>query len=489
MKTIVFTLLLWIAVGVSAQTADERVAHLMNQNDWTGLDREFKVSKDSLSPLLHDFAKALLAHTFNRPDEAIGSIEELLKQHQAEMGSDNVINMVGCLAKNIAKLGRYKEAADMMENLYQQLKAGGAEDAGIAPYQRLINEYRALAECGELLQCSKPDKDITIPFLIDSVGKDQYAIRFQCQLNGKEKNFILDTGAGVNVVSPEVAKAYNMKMLDAPIVATGIQTTQGTLAIAEELRFGEITLRNVPFYVLDMKTGHPEADKAMQHLNAIIGIPIINKLQEVQLDFAHNRMIVPQKLTPNPFKTPNLSLEAYDIMALEVLCNKEILKLTFDTGAGYSALSREYFDRHKEYIEVIGQKDSIRGAGFGGFNDYHPVYKMPDFCMQIGNAKGCIPAITIETTTLQGASRAGKDGLFGMNLFRAFSKMTINLKEMYVEATPLADTQGAFSFDSTKMGLTLPPTRELTPTDVILEATRMLLEWKVPQKSPGLLDK
>lgn len=489
MKAIVFTLLLWIAVGISAQTADERVAYLMNQSDWTGLDRELKVSKDSLSPLLHNFAKALLAHTFNRPDEAIGAIEELLKQHQAEMGSDNVINMVGCLAKNLAKSGRYKEAADMMENLYQQLKAGGAEEAGIAPYQRLIKEYRALAECGELLQCSKPDKDITIPFLTNNEEKGQYAIRFQCLLNGKENEFVLDTGAGVNVVSPEIAKACKMKILDVPIVATGIQSTQGTLAIAEELRFGEITLRNVPFYVLDLKTGHPEADKAMQQLGVIVGIPVINKLQEIQLDFARNRIIVPQTLTPNPFKMSNLSMDSYDILLLEVLCNQERLKLMFDTGAAYSALGQDYFNRHKDHIQAIGQKDSIRVAGFGGFNDYQPIYKIPNFCMQIGNTKGCIPSVSIETTDVKRSVAAGKDGLFGMQLFRAFSKVTINLKEMYVEATPQADMQGAFSFDNAKMGLALPPTRKLTPTDVILEATRMLLEWKVPQKSPGLLDK
>lgn len=488
MKTIAFLLLLWITAGVSAQTSDERVAYLMNQSDWTGLGREFKVSKDSLSPLLHDFAKALLTHTFNRPDEAIGAIGELLKQHQAEMGSDNVINMVGCLAKNLAKLGRYEEAADMMENLYQQLKTGGAEEAGIARYQRLIKEYRALAGCGELLQCSKPNKNITIPFLTNNEGKGQYAIRFQCLLNGKENEFVLDTGAGVNVVSPEIAKACKMKILDAPIV-TGIQSTQGELAIAEELRFGEITLRNVPFYVLDLKTGHPEADKAMQQLGIIIGIPVINKLQEIQLDFAHNRMIVPQTPTPNPFKMSNLSMDSYDILLLEVLCKQERLKLLFDTGAAYSALGQDYFNRHKDHIQAIGQKDSIRIAGFGGFNDYQPIYKIPNFCVQIGNAKGCIPSVSIETTDVKRAVAAGKDGLFGIQLFRAFSKMTINLKEMYVEATPRTDIQESSSFDSSKMDITLPPARKLTPTDVILGATQMLLEWKVPQKNPGLLDK
>lgn len=489
MKTLTFIILLCFATSLSAQTADERIANLMNQSDWLELNREFNVSKDSLSPFLRDFAKALLAHSLNRPDEAINAIEELLKKHQAEMGSENVINMVGCLTKNLSNAGRNEEAANMMENLYQQLRAGGTEEARITPYQRLIKEYRALAQCGELLQCNKPDKDIILPFIMDSVAKAQYAIRFQCLLNGKEKDFILDTGAGVCVVSPEVAKAHNMKMLDVSTMATGVQTAQGGLAIAEEFQLGEITLRNVPFYVLDMKTGHPEADKAMQHLNAIIGIPVINKLQEVQLDFIRNRMIVPQKLTPNPFKTPNLSLEAYDIMALEVRYNKERLKLTFDTGAGYSVLSREYFDHHKEYIETIGQKDSIRGAGFGGIKDYHPVYRMPGFCFLIGDAKGCVPAIAVETTDQQGPSRAGKDGLFGMNLFRAFSKMTINLKEMYVDAVPLVNIANTTTYDNSRLGLTPLTIRKLTPTDIILEATRVLLEWKIPQKKPGLLDK
>ena len=46
-----------------------------------------------------------------------------------------------------------------------------------------------------------------------------------------------------------------MKMLDVEITAHGIRAGSGHLALAEEVRIGGLVVRNVPFYVLYMKTG------------------------------------------------------------------------------------------------------------------------------------------------------------------------------------------------------------------------------------------
>ena len=39
--------------------------------------------------------------------------------------------------------------------------------------------------------------------------------------------------------------------------------------------------------------------------------------------------------------------------------------MNFDSGSGVSQLNYDYFKRHKDRIEQIAEKDSMRMAGFG----------------------------------------------------------------------------------------------------------------------------
>lgn len=479
MRKLLLSLLLCTSLALSAQTADERAGTFMNRESWFDLQREMAANKDSLHPFLRDFGQALLDNFFNRPEAACASIGHLLNERQDEMGFDNTASMLYMMANNLSKLGENSKAADALKDFCDQLE-GKVDATFLTTYRRKEQELRALAKY-DLYQWNRPDGDLMLPFNVDSIGKKgSTAITLEGALNGKEQRFTLDTGAGVNVVTPEVAEACGMKMLDVAITAHGIRTGSGHLAIAEELKMGDLYMRNVPFYVLDMKTGEEKADRYMKHLEAIIGLPLLSQLQEVQLNFKSNRLVIPQTLTPAPAFAPNICFNGKEILDIEVIYDHELLQMNFDSGSGVSQLNYPYYEKHKDRIERIAERDSVGMGGFGGTTRM-AIYSLPGGCMQIGEYSGCVDTLMVVATPTDGSVHLSGDGMVGMDIFRSFSTVTINLKDMFVKTTPRLQGVNATNFDSRKLNLKLQE-ENLKFTDILLGITDLYLHWKMDMR-------
>lgn len=467
MKKIFLVAVICTSLNAFAQTANERTANHMNQENWFGLQREFAVNKDSLDPFLRDFGQALLCNFFNHPEAACEAIGKLLAEQQDNMGFDNTASMIYLLTENLSKLGANDQAAETLKGFCDQL-TGRVDSAFLAEYRRKEKEYRVLSGYA-LYQWEKPDRDVVLPIRIDSVGKSgsgSTAITLEGSVNGKEQNFTLDTGAGVNVVTPEVAKACGMKILDVEITASGVGTGSGQFAIAEEIKLGTIVMRNVPFYVLDMRTGEEKADRYMEHLEAIIGLPILNQLQEIKLDFCTNRLTIPKDLTTAPGFAPNICFTGKAILDLEVVYDHELLRMNFDSGSGLSQLNYDYFERHKDRIGRIAERDSMGLGGFGGTARVC-IYKLPGACFQIGEYMGCTDSLNVVATPQQNGLHFAGDGIIGMDIFRSFSTVTINLKDMFVKTTPRTQGENAMIYDPKKLHLNIQE-KGLKITDILL---------------------
>lgn len=474
MKRILFALLISISLCASAQTADERAGNYMNHESWFDLQREFSANKDSLHPFLRDFGQALLDNFFNRPEAACQSIGKMLAEQQTNMQFSNTASMVYLLSNNLSKLGKNAEAAEVLKNFCDQLE-GQVDNAFLTAYRTKEKEYRALADY-PLYQWSKPATDLVLPFLIDSIGtRGSTAITLQGTLNGNMQRFTLDTGAGVNVVTPEVAKACGMRMLDVDITAHGIRAGSGHLALAEEIRIGDFNMRNIPFYVLDMKTGDEKADRYMKHLEAIIGLPVLNQLQEVELNFFTNRLTIPKTTTPPPAFAPNICYTGKEILNIEVIYDHELLQMNFDSGAGVSQLNYPYYEQHKDRIERIAERDSIGMGGFGGTTRV-AIYKLSGGCFKIGEYTGCVDTLSVVATPAEAAIHFSGDGVVGMDFFRSFSTVTINLKDMFVKTTPRLQGMANTTFDKRKLNLKMP-NENINIKDVLLGVAELYLDW------------
>lgn len=442
---------LLVSLSMQAQNADVRVGQLINESNWFELEQALKTTPaDSISPFLRQLATAMTHHYFNRPDSACVVLYDLLSNHQQGLG-DYTMNMVLLYSANLARTGHYNDAADLLQNLYSQLAAMGMDSTQIAPYRSQAQQYRALAACGPFYQPLHKPGEYYIPMVIESKG-GQHSIEMEGSINGKEGRFLFDTGAGENLITPKLAKEYGLRFLDTDITVAGAGgLKEGGYAIADTLRIGGMTWVNVPFAVIDTHTGHEEADKFNEkyQLPPVIGLPVMFCMQEIQLDFARRELIIPATLTPNPLGKSNLMRTDNELLQLKTTddTNRPVC-FQFDTGFYYTNMEPTWYNRHRQEVEAAGIPDSLRVAGIGGVAITR-TYKLPQMKFQIGNGTVTIDSIKVNTgidlhtgqRRNTDVSKGTEDGVLGLNALEKFSKVILNLKDMYMEAVPFAEKQ------------------------------------------------
>lgn len=442
---------LLVSLGIQAQNADVRVGQLINESNWFGLEQTLKTTlADSISPFLRQLATAMTHHYFNRPDSACVVLYDLLSNHQQELG-DYTMNMVLLYSANLARTGHYNDAADLLQNLYSQLAAMGMDRTQIAPYRSQAQQYRALAACGPFYQPLHKPGEYHIPMVIESKG-GQHSIEMEGSINGKEGRFLFDTGAGENLITPKLAKEYGLRFLDTDITVAGVGgLKEGGYAIADTLRIGGMTWVNVPFAVIDTHTGHEEADKYNEkfQLPPVTGLPVMLCMQEIQLDFARRELVIPAIPTPNPLGRSNLIRTDTEGLQLKTADESgHPVYLHFDTGSYYTNMEPTWYNRHRQEVDAAGVPDSLRVAGIGGVAITR-TYRLPQMKFQIGNGTATIDSIKVNTgidlhtgqPKTTAFSNGAEDGVLGLNALEKFSKVIINLKDMYMEAIPFVEKQ------------------------------------------------
>ena len=442
---------LLVSLSIQAQNVDVRVGQLVNESNWFGLEQTLKTTPaDSISPFLRQLATAMTHHYFNRPDSACTVLADLLNNHQQELG-DRTMSMVILLSTNLARIGHYNDAADLLQNLYDQLTAMGTDSTLTEPYKAQAQQYRALGTCGPFYRPLHQPGEYRIPMVLANKG-GQHSIEMDGSINGKEGRFLFDTGAGRNLITPKLAKEYGLRSLDTDITVAGVGgLKEGGSAIADTLRIGRMTWLNVPFAVIDTQTGHEEADKYNEkfQLPPVIGLPVMLCMQEIQLDFAHREIIIPAIPTPNPLGKSNLIRT--DTEGLQLKTPDETgnhVYFHFDTGCYYTYMQPTWYNRHKKEVDSAGVPDSLRMAGIGGVSITR-TYKLPYMKIRIGNGTAMIDSVNVNTgidlhsgqVKTTSFSDGAEDGVLGLNALEKFSKVIINLKDMYMEAIPFTEKQ------------------------------------------------
>ena len=120
----------------------------------------------------------------------------------------------------------------------------------------------------------------------------------------------------------------------------------------------------------------------------------------------------------------------------------------FDTGCYYTYMQPTWYNRHKKEVDSAGVPDSLRMAGIGGVSITR-TYKLPYMKIRIGNGTAMIDSVNVNTgidlhsgqVKTTSFSDGAEDGVLGLNALEKFSKVIINLKDMYMEAIPFTEKQ------------------------------------------------
>lgn len=427
--SLIITILLSCFVA-RAQSVDERIATAMNTSDFFGLhDVYCSTPKDSINPFLEVFSRCLIGNRFNRPDISIPAFDELLKT-QSEMLDLNLLLQSSVMySMDLSRTGKNEEAYNLisavLSSAYQMV-----DSLSLKPYADMAAQYKSLTGYSPYQISVTGDRGI-IPFDTIPVGKPdsrQYLMQItDARINGCPAKITFDTGAGVNVITDSLARAYGLVFLDADVAATGVASSAGRYAIAKELVLGNMTVNDVPFYVIDIRSYNEKADKYIDVLEFIVGSELMLQLKDVTLDFSAKEIQVPAVPPVPSDRRPNICFSSENNLVARSSVNGQHQMMKLDSGdAGFGRLNKDFFEANKEYLTTRCESDTVNMAGVGGVWSVL-CYQLPDATLTLGGNSVTVPMFDVQTEQHGNYMEEDNLGVKSMMLFR---RVRFNLVDM-----------------------------------------------------------
>lgn len=309
------------------------------------------------------------------------------------------------------------------------------DSATINTFQQQINQYTALSHYSPYTIKFESENG-RIPFTIASVGKEGHESVLMrltdSYINGMKTDITFDTGAAMNIISDSLARQFNLIPLNDSGNVTGIGQASGKLAIAKELKIGNISITDVPFLVIDITSNNEEADKFMGCFNIVVGSELMLRLKDLTLDFVDRHICIPAN---PPCKTDipsNICFSSQmNLLTNGVIHNNPMLMCIDSGDASFGSLGSNFYDKNKDFITSNFKMDTIRTAGIGGVH-LSECYEMSGLKLTLGNNSVVIPNIIV----LLQDSPNGYDCNLGLKTLMLFDKIRFNLVDFVLTTEP-----------------------------------------------------
>lgn len=162
-KLLLSIALVFATLSTFAQSADDRVGEMMNSGQWFELRDFLQNNTDSVTPFLNDFAEAMLAHFFNKPEKAVELSSELINSGNLDLG--NVLSVSQLMAIDMGTLGQNEKAAQVLSQVLSQTKQY-LDTTTVAIFENQIDRHKALSQYTPY-RVKRNTGIISIPMAID----------------------------------------------------------------------------------------------------------------------------------------------------------------------------------------------------------------------------------------------------------------------------------------------------------------------------------
>jgi hypothetical protein len=409
---VLFVLIVLMQISASAQVSLESLYE--NKQCFDLRDELAKNSRKNSSELL--FYRGIVANRFNENEKSA----EFLQRYLRSGDTKNQTNAYETLADNYAKTYDYGKAADVYKILLSQFKdkidAEKKQD-----YENSFGLWDALR--------TTPPQTISFDGNLQIQAKRDKAnlLNLPVQINGKLMDFVFDTGANLSVVTSSTAKKLNLKVIESS-VSVGSSTdvkVKSKLAVAPQLKIGNLTVNNVVFLVLEDKSlFFPQVN---YQINGIIGFPVMEAFGNVTIT-QKNEFSVKEKSEKQSLE-PNLCLDEFKPL-IAANYNKQRMIFAFDTGAVTSTFYPLFFRANEVEILKTSNPQKMKIGGAGGFKEVE-AYNLNNLDLMIAGKPVRMAKAKILTAPVNDESKYFYGNL-GQDLIKQFERMTLDFKSMRI---------------------------------------------------------
>lgn len=384
----------------------------------------------SLDMSWHGIARVRGAAAALRTDEAIAAAKAIIGSGQTPTAIRSQAWSV--LADAAFADGRYAAAQDAARRGVEALQLEGA------PAQAIGDASRTAALAGALSAAPPQAVAGYVPVAVRSTRDRVGLPRAALEVNGHVQEAVLDTGAGLSVVSRSAAERLGLRLLDA--AATVDSSTRDAvpirIGVAETVEFAGLTLRNAAFLVME--------DSQLQFpvpggysIEAIIGFPLLRELGRIR--FQRDGRVVPEPEATVASRPGNLRVVGSAIY-VDVLVEGAPTALHLDTGAPTSFLTTRFARRHGRLVDGLALHEE-QLAGAGGARARRSA-RLPSAALSIAGRQAALADLSVVVEDGSEAE-ASNFGVLGSDVLDQFEHWTIDLRSMSFELGDPVDATAA----------------------------------------------
>jgi predicted aspartyl protease len=401
-----------LAAPLDALADDSRVPVAIDANDPTALEALLKTPglSEADAALL---TGALAAMRFD--DEA--AIEALTKAAAGETSPRTQRQTLAMLGGVHLRASNYAAALRALDAAAAAGDTSQTDDERLGAKQTRDVAYALRAQ---LPQIHEPPRHGAVEISRDSAD----LARATGSVNGREQEFVLDTGAGYSTVTRSTAVKLGLRLLpdNISVGATAVKAVPAQLAMADEVTIAGNRFRNVVFLVL--------ADEALSFgaglykIDAILGFPVLARLGRIE--FARKGGEEELRIAPSgePPRMRDLYLDMLRPMVVVEVAGAGRVRMLLDSGARRSALSALFGSTYPTLLADAESRTKTIG-GAGGSKKIE-VRTLEDVTVVVDERPRKLESVDVEVTD----EKATEHGVVGQDLLRADGGFALDFNTM-----------------------------------------------------------
>ena len=232
-------------------------------------------------------------------------------------------------------------------------------------------------------------------------------------INGQARDFVVDTGANLSVVTQSQAEALGLRRVGGDVTVGSITSSAAAanMAVADRLVLGPLTFHDVVFLIMP--------DEALTfaggayRIEGILGFPVLSRLERLSFERDGEReRLAWRRSGPAPERRDLFVAGLTPHVYLEMAGQDAVFAL--DTGANTTSLRPAAVERNPELLEDARQA----GIAFGGAGGETRVqgWTLPSLDLVVDGLTVTVVDVSVadEATSREGVlGRLGRDALAG----------------------------------------------------------------------------
>lgn len=426
MKNLFLTFYFLVCTISSHGQTDQKVADLINTENYLEMSRVYPSLKDSLAyPMIGIMAEVGMSCSFNKPAQAVVLIDSMLRAYSEDIGFETACSYTILKGLQLSKLGRYKEAAQSLKTMADNCDEGDMLNLLNSQY----NTYNNLRNTPKSEIIRDYDKSNIIKMVTDIKGAE-YSWYIPIEINGVKEPFLFDTGASQTMISASFAKKHNVKVVADSVLMTNAlgENIYTGVGVVDTLKIGNITYTNVRVGIVDNLMPTAAVDKLGFTLDAVIGVPFMEAVGsikirplEMEIEFCDNLNNNTEESTPSNiinFSGAIVVESFYDNLRMFLVC---------DTGAAETEgeISSNIYLKNKDLFENLElKKDSVQVGGANSKLEKKYILSISNLPLKIGGT----PVMNYNNFYIMENNHY--NGMLGVKFFKKHKEIIFDLNKM-----------------------------------------------------------